>query len=317
MCYADAMNLNTNKPIHPQANDDCLWNLAPSSGCLKIGRYYALAGMALALLSACAAPTAQHRNDGTWLTKSVAGPVRGSVTSGNKALVPPLFGIATICPVAQGSAVVWVHVHENETTAWQVAQQVLAAHPTGCLYGLQHGGSRNVVVNRGGERYQFDPNRMFTASGRQHNIVVFHGDAMQIRNQVAMAADDFFQRYLAQAKLIVAVHNNRIGGLNIHNYAVGGSLAANVAEVNINPIADADDFFYVTSAKTYAFLAARGFNVVLQNAATVVDDGSLSVRAAHERIEYINAEAGMGHWAAQTDMLKAVAAYIQQQYHQP
>ena len=69
---------------------------------------------------------------------------------------------------------------------------------------------------------------------------------------------------------------------------------------------DADDFFFVTAARLFDALAARGFTVVLQDNARVTDDGSLSVLAARRAQLYVNVEAQHGHRAEQTAMLRAL-----------
>ncbi len=91
-------------------------------------------------------------------------------------------------------------------------------------------------------------------------------------------------------------------------------MAQAMSQIAINPNSDAHDFFYVTTQQAFNFLASRNFNVVLQNNQYVHDDGSLSVWAAQQQIDYINVEAGREHTATQLAMLAAIWAYMQQYY---
>jgi len=110
------------------------------------------------------------------------------------------------------------------------------------------------------------------------------------------------------------LHNNHPRGLSIRNYVPSGSMAQGMSQVAVSPDKDPHDFFYVTSQRAFEFLSGRNFNVVLQNNQTVRDDGSLSVWAARQQIDYINSEAGTGNLASQMVMLAAVWAYMQEYY---
>lgn len=225
----------------------------------------------------------------------------------------PLFQVTEACFGRPWPHVVWVHIHENEYTSWQVAQAVLAQQG-GCVYGLQHGGSRNVMVKSDdGRHYRFDPNRMFTQQGRLASMHQFDGDNPAVAARIATAANHFYQQYLEGKQLIVAVHNNRPGGYSIRSY-VTGSLMRNALAVAVNPQRNPDDFFYVVNQRAFTYFRDLGFNVVLQHPDQVRDDGSLSVYAARQGQDYINVEAGFDHRAAQTAMLEAVLAYMHDYY---
>ena len=91
-------------------------------------------------------------------------------------------------------------------------------------------------------------------------------------------------------------------------------MAQAMSQVAVSPDKDPHDFFYVTSRQAFDFLSARNFNVVLQNNQDVHDDGSLSVWAARQQIDYINAEGGTGNLISQMAMLAAVRAYMLKYY---
>jgi hypothetical protein len=210
--------------------------------------------------------------------------------------------------------IVWVHLHDNEETSRQTALQALNQIQQGCLLDLRHGGSREIKVQNYQVNYQFDPNRIFTSLGREATLKCHQGSCALALEQLGQAAANFLNQYLIHAQLIVAVHNNHPDGLSVRNYMAGGTMAPAMSQIAISSDSNPHDFFYVTTQQAFNFLASHNFNVVLQNNQQVHDDGSLSVWAAQQHIDYINVEAGIEHSAAQIAMLAAVWAYMQEYY---
>jgi hypothetical protein len=239
-----------------------------------------------------------------------------TMASGNSTPADPVMAlpVAQICAGTPWPDIVWIHVHDNEETARQTAVQTLSQIQQGCLLDLRHDGSREISIQNNQANYHFDPNRIFTPRGRQSSLKCRDGNCDVAAEQLSQAAKHFLNQYLMHARLIVAVHNNHPNGLSVHNYKAGGSMAQAMNKIAISPNSDAHDFFYVTTQQAFDFLASRNFNVVLQNNLQVQDDGSLSVWASQQQIDYINVEAGMWHTATQLAMLSAVWAYMQQYY---
>ncbi|HSK13672.1 MAG TPA: hypothetical protein VK907_10685, partial [Phnomibacter sp.] len=132
---------------------------------------------------------------------------------------------------------------------------------------------------------------------------------------VSILADIITRRYIDGNRLIVALHNNtNEGGLSIRSYQKGGVYAQDASKVFIGPTEDIDDFFYTTSEQAFQFFMQKGFNVLLQNNATVTDDGSLSVYAGMKGMDYINIEAEHGRKEQQLQMLAAAMEYISTYY---
>lgn len=229
--------------------------------------------------------------------------------SAHVAAVEP-FSVVMHCAENPLPTVIWVHVHENETTAWQAARWAVARQGAGCVIGLQHGSGRLVHWPLAGYRLIFDPNRMFTPAGRTATLRRHHAHDALGENHLARLADGLVCQYLQHRALWVAVHNNHVGGISVYSYAPGGALAEDALQVVINDAHSKDDFFLVTTKRAFDFLVARGFNVVWQNHTTVRDDGSLSVYAAQQGVDYINVEAAYGHLTQQQTMLAAVWDYI-------
>jgi hypothetical protein len=114
-------------------------------------------------------------------------------------------------------------------------------------------------------------------------------------------------------KLVVALHNNtNAGSLSVNSYKKGAVYARDAKAVFVNIKQDADDFFYTTELAFYNFLKKKGFNVVLQNNATVKDDGSLSVFCSDQKIPYLNIEAQEGHLIQQNRMVGVVLQMIEE-----
>jgi hypothetical protein len=211
---------------------------------------------------------------------------------------------------------VWfIHVHEDENTAVQAAMEFIDSVKEGCFVTMQHGMGRNVSFNMGKTKFTFDPNRIYTDAGRKATLQKFgaYNDSSFIA--VTKLAQLFVSKFIDTNRLVVALHNNtNEGGLTIKAYQKGGAYANDAAKVFVNKKQDIDDFFYTTSEKAFDFFKKRGFNVMLQNNATVTDDGSLSVYAGMKHIDYVNIEAEHGKKEQQKIMLGAVREYIQTYY---
>lgn len=84
----------------------------------------------------------------------------------------------------------------------------------------------------------------------------------------------------------------------------GAIFKKDAADAYINPHQDPNNFYYVTDSSLFAAIKKGGYNVVLQNAATVTDDGSLLVWCGRKGIRYVNVETEQGQLDQQVTMLK-------------
>lgn len=244
-----------------------------------------------------------------------------------------LFGIFSLHGISQnstdsvtiGSAVVkfqqycaikqpgisWVHVHENETTAVATATLLIDSLGKGCFVTWQHSGNRYVTYSLNGQDYKFDPNRIYTPKGLEATLKTngaFTPEGFEAAQQLASL---FIAKYVDSNKLIVALHNNSDnGGLHIKSYLPGGEYGNDASQVYVNDAEDIDDFFYTTDQRIFDYLKNKGFNILLQNNATVTDDGSLSVYCGYKGMVYLNIEAQLGHLEEQKRMMLAVYQMI-------
>ncbi len=183
--------------------------------------------------------------------------------------------------------------HDNENTAVAEALAVMRSKG-GKLVELSHGGTRNISFTFEGKSCSVDPNRIFTSAGIIKTLGKCPAGARPLVAGLAKAI-------LAQlrGRLIVAIHNNSGGGYSVMSYKKGDR---NTADVYVNPNESRGEFFLTTNRKVFENARTNGYNVVLQSRSPV-DDGSLSVYAAHAGMAYINVEAGNGHGAHQRQML--------------
>jgi D-alanyl-D-alanine dipeptidase len=201
-------------------------------------------------------------------------------------------------------SVAFVSVHDDEETAVEAAGDVLRARG-GRRLELRHTGAREIAFRIGAVDHRIDPNRIFTPAGRRATLESLSTWSQPADDVVAAFADELLSTLAVDdVDLVVAIHNNTSDRYAATSYAPGGPLAADAARVSLRPGGDADDFFFVTDAAIFSALADRGHTVILQNEATVTDDGSLSVWCGRMGIPYVNVEAEHGHREEQAAMLR-------------
>jgi hypothetical protein len=193
------------------------------------------------------------------------------------------------------SKVVYFNMHDDENTAVEAIGKFLTEHD-GYFVELKARGDRFVSFRQNQTDYRFDPNRIFTDAGIENTKAPYQ----EIRRFV----DTLFTLLFVDGyKFIVTLHNNTEGDFSALSYAAGQPLEKNVREYNINPGLDADDFYYVTEPWLFSVLKSRNENVVLQDSASVEDDGSFSVYCGRNSIPYVNVEAQQDHLEEQIRMI--------------
>ena len=215
----------------------------------------------------------------------------------------------------------YVSLHEDEQTAVEAALDVMKREG-GRLVQLRHTGERNISFRLADTSsadgvYTFDPNRMFTAQGLRTSLESLSTAPPSAQEAVASFADSILAIINPRPdETIVAVHNNRDeeGGKDNYStlrYLDGGDLSREALFVYYNDAVDPDNFFYVTDRQLYDTIRRANYNVVLQNAAEVTDDGSLAVYAAQQGLSYVNVEAQRGHYDYQVKMIQFINELLQ------
>ncbi len=198
----------------------------------------------------------------------------------------------------KGSGLTFVNLHDNENTSVKAAL-VLLDSIGGRLIELSHSGDRNIQFSLKSKQYEFDPNRMFTDLGARSSLIKYSRTSTKAHKLIrglAQRVVDSLDR-----KMIVTLHNNSDANYSSLSYL--DEYKSDAADVFINPKLDPDDFYFVTTRELFEKFKALGYNTVLQNNATMTDDGSLSVLAGRQVIPYINVEAQHGHLDMQIAML--------------
>jgi len=190
----------------------------------------------------------------------------------------------------------FVHVHHNEQTALKAAKAVIRQEG-GSLITLVHSGGRNIVFHLNNQRYEFDPNRIYTEKGIKKTLAQYSSYTPEAHQEVKKLADKIKQ-LLPKGK-VIAVHNN--SSYSLKDYLPGHELAHDAQKLHMNPDNYFRNFYLVTRLSDYLRLKLEGFNGILQKP-SATDDGSLSVLLAKN--EYINVEAGFDQLKEQIKMLQ-------------
>ena len=231
----------------------------------------------------------------------------------------------------RGNDMVFVHVHENETAAFEAGKDILNIYG-GTLVTLVHSydgtKNRNVTFSSGNTIYQFDPNRIYSINSDvlYKTIRVVKGNGKVDESIIKMVKNlaDQIWKELQDYPLITAIHNNKNTpskvktkwlfwhSLEDESYSINsyiksfdqsGESNRSCSDIYINPGINNSEFFIVTEKNDFQMLAQKRYNVVLQNTEPI-DDGSMSVFAQKKGIRYINAEAKMGRIKEQVQMLE-------------
>ncbi|MDP3268856.1 MAG: protein tyrosine phosphatase [Legionella sp.] len=195
----------------------------------------------------------------------------------------------------KGKGKTYVHVHHNEQTALRAAKIVINKQG-GSLITLIHSGGRNIVFHLNNQRYEFDPNRIYTDTGIKKTLTQYSSYSPAAHQEVKKLANSIKQ-ILPPGK-VIAVHNN--SSYSLKDYLPGHQLAHDAKALYMSPDNYYRNFYLVTKIKDYLRLKMEGFNGILQKPAAT-DDGSLSIYLAKR--EYINVEAGYDQLQAQVNML--------------
>lgn len=205
-----------------------------------------------------------------------------------------------------GAKLIYFNMHDNENTSAQAGWQTLR-ESGGKLVELQHTGERNLSFNLEGKRYVVDPNRIFTPLGIKKTLETNSRFDAQAAAEVEAFSNAVVNDFgLKRGELVVALHNNTPDSYTVKDYLPRGTYARDATATHYVAGSDADDFFFVTNLLHFQRLKAEGFNVALQNNATVTDDGSFSVFCGNFGVPYINVEAEHGHLEMQKSMIRSV-----------
>ncbi|GJQ32612.1 MAG: hypothetical protein HBSAPP04_14510 [Ignavibacteriaceae bacterium] len=198
---------------------------------------------------------------------------------------------------------VFIVLHDDENTGVEAMNTILKSQKSSFIE-LRASGTRLIPFRLNGRSYKFDPNRIFTPAGIRKTLANNGGTSPAAEKAVAELANRI-TGMLEKFDTVIAVHNNR-RGYSLQDYLPGGTYARDAADVHWVKGTSPNDFYFVVERDDFEALKAKGINVVLQSAATVTDDGSLSVYCQQKGIRYLNCEAYDGHLSQQIFMLESL-----------
>ncbi len=240
----------------------------------------------------------------------------------------------------EGSRVTFVAPHFNEQISRRLAKEYVEKNG-GRLVEIESFDEkgkpiRYIKFTFNGKSYGIDPNRIFTENGRRCG-----GISSEIATTVKEFADNFLKTVFSEdskslrsgERFIVAVHNNSDVDLKDETAKPNDLTASAFVKVRNSTHAfqeqadgvylsnleeDVDNFIFVSTPKYVGYFAEKGFNVVVQkNAGKLnsklcnIDDGSFSVFAAQNNIQYICLEAdGVTGFSRQFQMFEAIYQLI-------
>jgi hypothetical protein len=227
---------------------------------------------------------------------------------------------------------VFVHVHENEEASLEAGLKFIEKYG-GKLVTIKHskkGVNRNIAFEIKGEKFFFDPNRIYSADEKVLRFSLKTEEKKPKYFEEALsevkALSSTIWDQVKDASYIVSLHNNKnecskcvkkgwFGfrfieeSYNLTSYVktcdVASESSLSAEEIYINPSINNSEFFIVTQKKDFDYLTNKKMNVVLQNN-NPIDDGSMSVWAVKNKMRYMNAEAKHGKVMDQDKMLALI-----------
>ena len=132
----------------------------------------------------------------------------------------------------------FVHLHENETTAWKAIRQYTGQHGGSYLH-LHQSGQRNICFRQNNNKYCFDPNRIYTNQGIKATLITYSHSYDHHAHQTVEKLSDRIKQLIA-GRAVIAVHNNR--EYSMRDYMAKNSLAADAQALHWHDIRQYRDF---------------------------------------------------------------------------
>ncbi len=210
----------------------------------------------------------------------------------------------------------YVTLHGIEETAPRAVAQHLQHHE-GCLIELINPDERLVKFHFRNASYQFDPNRVFTVTGLDKNLLLLNPRLRRLSPRRRLLVVEAVQRFAedllrlmleppAPGQTLIAVHNNGTkpeAKFSFETFLDRDGYFPGVEALVYRRTNSPFDLLVVTDPADFEELSHRNLNVVLENGRRAEDDGSLSVFCGKKGIRYANVEARLGELEVQAEML--------------
>lgn len=202
------------------------------------------------------------------------------------------------------ASILFINVHEDEQTSIEALRSYSKDTSISYAY-LHHSGERRITFKHKGGEFSVDPNRIFTKTGRKATLEDGEHYTMCARKETKQFAAHI-ESLVSNRMSIIALHNNTDTNYSILSYLPDSSESQNATSLYINPEMDPDDFIYTTDELVYKAMVEHKINVILQDNKNFVDDGSLSVYCAINKIRYVNIETEHGHLEEQIVLIELI-----------
>ena len=205
--------------------------------------------------------------------------------------------------------IVFINLHDDETTSVDAAKRVLAEHG-GMLVEIENNAQRNIRFRLGRYFYKIDPNRIFSEEGIKKSLEQLGKTSNQAIDEAEKLGQRILQLIPGEATCVIALHNNTPDLFSVTEYTPGNKRSVDSRKVYVNAGQDTDDFFFTTDNNLYERLADKGFNTILQDNKNCTEDGSLSVYCGKKNIRYVNCETEHGKTEQYYEMMKALCSSL-------
>lgn len=201
----------------------------------------------------------------------------------------------------------FINMHDDENASVEATKSLLEKRG-GMLIEIENFEKRNIQFRMKGTTYTFDPNRIFTRAGTRQTLEFFRKEKVPdyVIDEVELLGKWLIRLMPADAKCVIALHNNTNGNFTINDFLPGRIRNDAAEKAFAAPGQDGDDLFFTTDAAIYNDTKKAGYNTILQANKTARDDGSLSIYYGRRNMRYVNCETEHGKVQQYREMMSAL-----------
>lgn len=202
---------------------------------------------------------------------------------------------------------VFINMHDDENSSVEATRSLMERRG-GVLIEIQNSEKRDIRFKMRGVYYTFDPNRIFTREGTKQTLEFFRKRKVSetVIDEVAQFGQWLIKLMPADAKCVIALHNNTNENFTINDYLPGKKRDEAAKETFVKKDQDGDDLFLTTDSEIYNEIKEAGYNITLQANKTAKDDGSLSIYCGRNDIRYVNCETEHGKVQQYREMMSTL-----------
>ena len=209
----------------------------------------------------------------------------------------------TILQYGDVKDVVYINVHDDETTSVEAAKSILEING-GILIKIENNHRRNIRFRFRNNFYAFDANRIFSRQGIEQTLNINGRISKPAINEIEKFAQRLLQLIPDSTSCIVALHNNTNGAFSINSYLAGHERQFDARAVYADSNEDIDDIALTTDSLIYQKMADYRYNTIWQHNEKAKKDGSLSIYCGERNLRYINIETEHGKLNQHIQMLQ-------------